>query len=88
VTGKRLRVCLAASGGGPVRQLLDLEQVWSRHEHVVLPIYFVRVEGLPVEDASARSWKRLSAVVDAKRGSELPEQSAPQAVYIAMFLNV
>jgi hypothetical protein len=23
-----------------------------------------------------------------KKGSELPEQSAPQAVYIAMFLNV
>jgi UDP-N-acetylglucosamine transferase subunit ALG13 len=29
----RLRVCLAASGGGHFRQLLDLEPVWSRHEH-------------------------------------------------------
>lgn len=29
----RLRICLAASGGGHVRQLLDLEPVWSRHDH-------------------------------------------------------
>ncbi|MBL8770967.1 MAG: hypothetical protein JNK30_06250 [Phenylobacterium sp.] len=28
-----LRVCLAASGGGHVRQLLDLEPVWSRFDH-------------------------------------------------------
>ena len=27
----RLRVCLAASGGGHIRQLLDLEHVWSIH---------------------------------------------------------
>jgi UDP-N-acetylglucosamine--N-acetylmuramyl-(pentapeptide) pyrophosphoryl-undecaprenol N-acetylglucosamine transferase len=27
-----LKLCLAASGGGHVRQLLDLEPVWSRHE--------------------------------------------------------
>ena len=26
-------VCLAASGGGHLRQLLDLERFWSRHEH-------------------------------------------------------
>ena len=29
----RLRICLAASGGGHVRQLLDLEPVWSRYDH-------------------------------------------------------
>jgi UDP-N-acetylglucosamine transferase subunit ALG13 len=28
----RLKVCLAASGGGHVRQLLDLEPVWSEHD--------------------------------------------------------
>jgi UDP-N-acetylglucosamine transferase subunit ALG13 len=27
-----LRVCLAASGGGHIRQLLDLERVWSPHD--------------------------------------------------------
>jgi UDP-N-acetylglucosamine transferase subunit ALG13 len=30
--GPRLRLCLAASGGGHVRQLLDLEEVWSAHD--------------------------------------------------------
>lgn len=29
---KRLRVCLAGSGGGHVRQLLDLEPAWSQHD--------------------------------------------------------
>jgi UDP-N-acetylglucosamine transferase subunit ALG13 len=29
---RRLRLCLAASGGGHLRQLLDLEPVWSRHD--------------------------------------------------------
>ena len=28
----KLRVCLAASGGGHVRQLLDLQDVWSDHD--------------------------------------------------------
>lgn len=28
----RLRICLAASGGGHIRQLLDLEPCWSKHE--------------------------------------------------------
>ena len=28
----RLKVCLAASGGGHLRQLLDLEQVWAAHD--------------------------------------------------------
>lgn len=28
-----LRICLAASGGGHLRQLLDLESVWSKHDH-------------------------------------------------------
>lgn len=31
---KRFRLCLAGSGGGHVRQLLDLEPVWSRYDHV------------------------------------------------------
>lgn len=30
---KRLKLCLAASGGGHVRQLLDLEPVWSEHDY-------------------------------------------------------
>jgi len=30
---RKLRVCLAASGGGHVRQLLDLEPAWSRHDY-------------------------------------------------------
>ncbi len=30
---KRLRICLAASGGGHVRQLLDLRPAWSAHDH-------------------------------------------------------
>src|SRR5579872_1772405 len=29
----RLRICLAASGGGHIRQLLDLEKAWSDHEY-------------------------------------------------------
>jgi len=29
----RLKVCLAGSGGGHVRQLLDLEPVWSKHDY-------------------------------------------------------
>ena len=28
-----MRLCLAASGGGHVRQLLDLEPLWNRHDH-------------------------------------------------------
>lgn len=32
-TQRRLKLCLAASGGGHVRQLLDLEPVWSRHDY-------------------------------------------------------
>lgn len=31
--GRRLRIALAASGGGHVRQLLDLAPVWSDHDH-------------------------------------------------------
>jgi UDP-N-acetylglucosamine transferase subunit ALG13 len=31
-TGQRLRVCLAGSGGGHVRQLLDLRPVWEEHD--------------------------------------------------------
>src|SRR5690348_13861068 len=32
-TSARRRICLAASGGGHVRQLLDLEPVWSEHDY-------------------------------------------------------
>jgi UDP-N-acetylglucosamine transferase subunit ALG13 len=30
---KRLRLCLAASGGGHLRQLLDLKPVWAEHDY-------------------------------------------------------
>lgn len=30
---RRLKICLAASGGGHVRQLLDLQPVWSEHDY-------------------------------------------------------
>ena len=50
-----LKLCLAASGGGHVRQLLDLQQVWSQFDHFFVteetalgaslaekhPVYFV-----------------------------------------------
>ncbi len=29
----KIRICLAGSGGGHVRQLLDLKDVWSRHDY-------------------------------------------------------
>ena len=32
-SGRRLRVCLAGSGGGHVRQLLDLVGAWSAYDH-------------------------------------------------------
>jgi UDP-N-acetylglucosamine--N-acetylmuramyl-(pentapeptide) pyrophosphoryl-undecaprenol N-acetylglucosamine transferase len=31
---RRLKICLAASGGGHVRQLLDLEASWKNHDYV------------------------------------------------------
>jgi UDP-N-acetylglucosamine transferase subunit ALG13 len=34
--GRRLRICLAGSGGGHVRQLIDLEPVWSLHDSFFL----------------------------------------------------
>lgn len=33
VSPRRLNICLAGSGGGHVRQLLDLEPVWSKHDY-------------------------------------------------------
>lgn len=33
---KPLRICLAASGGGHLRQLLDLEPAWSAYDHFFL----------------------------------------------------
>src|SRR5690242_17086126 len=52
----RLRICLAASGGGHIRQLLDLEACWSKYDFFFVsedtalsrsltpkyPVYFVR----------------------------------------------
>lgn len=32
-SGRPLKICLAASGGGHVRQLLDLAPVWSAYDH-------------------------------------------------------
>lgn len=32
-SARSLKICLAASGGGHLRQLVDLENVWSRHEY-------------------------------------------------------
>jgi UDP-N-acetylglucosamine:LPS N-acetylglucosamine transferase len=34
--GRRLRICLAASGGGHLRQLLDLQKVWSAHDYLFI----------------------------------------------------
>lgn len=34
MTRRPVKILLAASGGGHLRQLLDLESVWSRHPHV------------------------------------------------------
>lgn len=31
-----MRICLAASGGGHIRQLLDLEAVWAEYDHYIL----------------------------------------------------
>lgn len=31
--GTRLKMCLAASGGGHLRQILDLESVWKEHDY-------------------------------------------------------
>ena len=57
VTKRRsLRVCLAASGGGHIRQLLDLENAWSKYDYFFVsedtalsrslisehPVYFLR----------------------------------------------
>lgn len=33
---KGLRTCLAASGGGHLRQMLDIKQIWSHHDYFVL----------------------------------------------------
>jgi UDP-N-acetylglucosamine--N-acetylmuramyl-(pentapeptide) pyrophosphoryl-undecaprenol N-acetylglucosamine transferase len=33
VEPKRLRICMAASGGGHLRQLLDLRALWSSHDY-------------------------------------------------------
>ena len=33
LVSKRLKICLAASGGGHVRQLLDLAPIWAAHDY-------------------------------------------------------
>jgi len=45
----RLRVCLAASGGGHVRQLLDLEKAWRPYD------YFFVSEKTPLSQSLAQS---------------------------------
>lgn len=35
-SSRRARLCLAASGGGHVRQILDLEPLWQDHDHFVV----------------------------------------------------
>ncbi len=45
----RLRVCLAASGGGHVRQLLDLEKAWQAYD------YFFLSEKSPLSHSLAQS---------------------------------
>jgi hypothetical protein len=32
-SARPLKICLAASGGGHVRQLLDLSPAWARYDH-------------------------------------------------------
>jgi UDP-N-acetylglucosamine--N-acetylmuramyl-(pentapeptide) pyrophosphoryl-undecaprenol N-acetylglucosamine transferase len=33
---RRLKLCLAASGGGHLRQIVDLESVWSKHDYFIV----------------------------------------------------
>src|SRR3546814_3978401 len=33
---RRPRICLAASGGGHVRQILDLKPFWQEHDHYLV----------------------------------------------------
>jgi UDP-N-acetylglucosamine transferase subunit ALG13 len=49
-SGAALRVCLAASGGGHVRQLLDLEAAWSKHD-----AFFIS-EDTALSRSLARRW--------------------------------
>src|SRR3569833_3464576 len=46
---RSLRVCLAASGGGHVRQLLDLEKAWRPYD------YFYLSEKTPLAQSLAQS---------------------------------
>jgi UDP-N-acetylglucosamine--N-acetylmuramyl-(pentapeptide) pyrophosphoryl-undecaprenol N-acetylglucosamine transferase len=41
-----LKLCLAASGGGHIRQLLDLEPVWSRYPHFFVTEHSAIGDGL------------------------------------------
>ena len=68
-----LRICLAASGGGHLRQLLDLEAVWSQHDHFFVTtdfslgrsvaqahrMYFVEEFGVGMWNQGQR-WRMLS----------------------------
>jgi UDP-N-acetylglucosamine--N-acetylmuramyl-(pentapeptide) pyrophosphoryl-undecaprenol N-acetylglucosamine transferase len=44
-SARALRLCLAGSGGGHLRQLLDLESVWAAHDH-----YFVTEHSAIADD--------------------------------------
>lgn len=46
-----LKICLAGSGGGHVRQLLDLEPVWSLHD------FFFATEDSALSRSFAKSWR-------------------------------
>lgn len=66
---RRLKICLAASGGGHVRQLLDLEPVWSEHDY-----FFVTEEtalGASLADNHRTYFVPHVAVGQARLGSPL-----------------
>lgn len=66
---RHLKLCLAASGGGHVRQLLDLEPVWSEHDY-----FFVTEEtalGVSLADKHRTYFIPHVAVGQARLGSPL-----------------
>lgn len=68
-SSRRLNICLAASGGGHVRQLLDLEPVWSQHDY-----FFVTEEtalGASLADNHRTYFVPHVAVGQARLGSPL-----------------
>ena len=53
---RKLRLCLAASGGGHLHELLDLRAFWEEHDR-----YFV-TEPTPIAGTLARSERDVVAV--------------------------